>query len=798
MYPLKPFVRKTLFIAMCMAASTQFAQAQDAADSEEEGAKHLDSVTVTARKREESLQDVPFSIEAQSEAFLRQTGAVDMESLANNVAGFSVQNLGPGQSQIAIRGVSAGQIVRDQPGVKEQVGVYLDESVISLSLFTPDLELFDLNRVEVLRGPQGTLFGAGSLSGTVRYITNKPDPGQKNMVAEVSLATITDGGVDSDFKGMFNAPINDTTAFRAVAYYKNYGGYIDAIQPDGSKKKDVNDGERYGGRFSLLFQPTDELTITPRIVYQKVDMNGFNRNDIYNILGNEFTTTSPKVKLGSREQYTQFDERFLDEFALYDLDISYDMGTATVTSVTSYTDRDVTVLRDATQLTASITGGNIGLPEDIYRLDAPLDDSTSVQAFTQELRLSSNGAGPLSWVVGGFYSTMDRDYSQQLLVPGFEAATGIPTAGFIAPTDGLFWSAIPYTFEQYALFGELTYLISDRLSITGGLRYYDFKETRELNFDGIFADPTEAEKGKTTSNGFTPRIMASYQVSQDTVLNGQVSQGVRLGGINDPLNVPLCSPQDLETFGGRDSFKDEELTNYEIGAKHTFSNGRGVFNVALFYMEISNLQATLTAGTCSSRVVFNVPDAFSRGVEIEYKYALTDNLNLAISGSYVNAELDSTVTSVDAGGNETVIAGMQKGNQLPTTPEFQMSANAIYFWQVHNDWEGYASGTYQYVGSRYTQIGDQADGFGTVDLTVFPLGSPDQSSFSFNPELGSYSLANLRVGVKNYNWDYSIYMNNIFDEEAQLGLDQERGSLARVGYLTNQPRTLGFTVRYSY
>ncbi len=798
MHPLNKFTRKALFVAIALTGGSMLAQAQDGAEAEsEEEAKRLDSVVVTARKKEESLQDVPFSIEAQTEEYMRNTGSVDMESLANNVAGFSVQNLGPGQSQVAIRGVSSGQVVRDQPGVKEQVGVYLDESVISLSLFTPDLDLFDLNRVEVLRGPQGTLFGAGSLSGTVRYITNKPDPSRNEMAAEITGASISGGGTDSEFRGMINAPIGDSSAFRGVAYYKNYGGYIDAVQPDGSVNKDVNNGERYGGRLAFTFG-TDQLTVTPRIVYQKVDMNGYNRVDMYNILGNPFTTTMPRVDLGERQQYTQFQEKFVDEFTMADLNISYDLGNATFTSVTTWTDRDITVIRDATQLTASITGGNIGFPEDIFRLDAPLDDSTTVESLTQEVRLSSNGSGRLSWVVGGFYSTIDRRYGQGLLVPGFEDATGIPTEGFIAPKDGLFWSDIPYTFDQFAVFGELTYLVNDRFSVTGGLRYYDFEENRTLNFDGIFADQTIGEKGKTTSSGVAPRLMASYSLNDNTTLNGQISRGVRLGGINDPLNVPLCSAEDLETFGGRDSFEDEELTNFEIGAKTTFNDGRGIFNVALFYMDIENLQATLTAGTCSSRVIFNVPKATSTGIEVEYKLRPTDNLDLSVSASYINAELGSNVTSTDASGNTSIIAGMKKGNQLPTTPKFQMSANAVYYWPINTTWDGYLSGTYQFVGSRYTQIGDQADGFGAVDLSIYPLGSPDTDFFYFNPELPAYSLGNVRVGMRGFNWDVSVFVNNVLDENARLGLDQERGTLARVGYLTNQPRTIGFTVRYTY
>src|SRR5437867_2830642 len=201
-----------------------------------------------------------------------------------------------------MRGVSSGQIVRDQPGVKEQVGAYLDDSVISLSLFTPDVDLFDVSRVEVLRGPQGTLFGSGSESGTVRYISNPPEIGVKKWFGEVGGYTIHEGNQGGDAKLGFNAPLGNTAALRVVGYYNRMGGYIDAVQPNLSVKRDVNTGYRAGGRAAVRLVPYDCLNNTPRFVYQKVKMDGWNRIDVYNILANEFTTTRPKVTLGDRMQ----------------------------------------------------------------------------------------------------------------------------------------------------------------------------------------------------------------------------------------------------------------------------------------------------------------------------------------------------------------------------------------------------------------------------------------------------------------------------------------------------------------
>jgi iron complex outermembrane receptor protein len=755
-----------------------------------------EEVTVTAMLREQTLAEVPFSIAAPTEDDLLKRGADDIEDVAANVAGFTVQNLGPGQSQVAMRGVSSGQIVRDQPGVKEQVGAYLDDSVISLSLFTPDLDLFDVGRVEVLRGPQGTLFGAGSLSGTVRYISNQPVIALRQYFGELGASLVDGGGAGGTAKVGFNVPMGSKAALRVAAYGSFLPGYMDAVQPDLSLNEDVNDGQRLGVRAAVRVAPNDRWNIVPRFIWQTVETDGYNTIDAYNILGNPYTTTRPAVTLGEREQFRQFEETFSDDFILGDLNIHYDFGNGLgFTSHTAYNYRDVLAKRDATALTASITGGSIGLPEDIYTIDAGLDDATTAKVFSQELRLAGT-RNRLSWVVGGFYSTTDRQYAQTLPVPGFEAASGIPTEGLAAPRDVLFYSDLGYDQKQFAAFGEATYSLTDKLEITGGLRYYDFSEDKEQIFDGIFGNDNNgtslvSQPGDTEASGVAPRLILSYLATEKVRLNAQASKGFRLGGINDPLNVPLCTPQDLEIFGGLETWEDETAWNYEVGAKSQIFGGRGLFNVSLFDIEISDLQATVTAGSCSSRVIFNVPDARSRGLEVELGGAPNDNFDFSIAGTFTDSELRSSIPNGD-------LIGIEAGNRLPTVPEVQVVASATYQRPVGSG-TGYLTGTYQYTGSRFTQIGDQAAGFGTVNLLSFEpntIGGPlTASTFTFDPELPSYQIVNLRVGLNRGRWDASVYVNNVGDERALLALDQERGTRARVGYLTNQPRTFGVTLR---
>src|SRR5205814_5750279 len=244
----------------------------------------------------------------------------------------------------------------------------------------------------------------------------------------------------------------------------------------------VNDGFRTGVRAAVKFVPNARLSITPRIVYQRVGSNGWNRSDAFNILANPFTTTRPPVTLGDDKQFTQLTEKFTDDFALGDVNADYSFGDVALTSITSYTSRDILVLRDATALTASITGGSIGLPAKVYSLNAPLDDATKAKVWTEELRFSGGKNRP--WVAGGFFSHTDRAYGQNLLVTGFEDLSGIPTRGLRAPKDSLFFSDLDYTLKQFAVFGEGTLPLTGRFSLTGGLRYYHFNEDKQQIFDG--------------------------------------------------------------------------------------------------------------------------------------------------------------------------------------------------------------------------------------------------------------------------------------------------------------------------
>ena len=783
-------------------STPSFAQStqEDVAQAANQPRRHSANaeIIVTATKRASRVQDVPFSINAQTQEDIQRANASTLEDISRNVAGLSVQNLGPGQSTVAIRGVSAGQIVRDQPGVKEQVGVYLDESVISLSLFTPDLDLFDLNRVETLRGPQGTLFGSGSVGGTLRYITNQPKIGVTEGLVEANVNTVDESDIGYHLKGALNVPLGPTAAVRMVGYGTHYAGFIDAIGP--AAGKNVNDGSRIGGRLSLLWEPSPGIKLTPRIVYQDVKANGFNREDVYNTYYNQFL--APPVSFREREQYLKLREAFRDKTWIADLTASADLGSnLELTSVTSMIRRNILVSRDASALTGSVgvsfTG--LGVNPAVVQLSSNLVDRTKLKQWTQELRLGSTGSGPFQWVFGGFYSHVDRKYSQRLPTPGFDnpfgqqainglcllaglfcSSPGVPMTNAQAangfPADSPYNSDLPYKFKQSALFGEGSYDFG-QFKVTAGGRYYNYKEDRDFISGGVFSNESiELLNQKTKATGFSPRAILTYEPSRNFSINAQVAKGFRLRGINDPINAPLCDGGatgiDAQTYGNLTNYDDETLWNYELGTKYST---RGItLNAAIFHNQIKDLQVAVEAGSCSSRVIVNAPKAHSTGIEVEVGASPIRGLDLSLAGSYINAKFDSSVRN-SAGG---IISGIEDGNRLPTVPKLSLAATATYEDRLSAGSDWYTSASVQHISGRYTRASDQVPGAGVIPNAIFfdpNTGAFGQGIFDFGSmKLPAYDLVNLSAGVKwDSGLDVGVYVNNLFDEESQ-NIDRPR------------------------
>ena len=828
-------IRFFAFVSLFVLVFSLNAVAQEGQDSEssvqdeqteslssvEEGSYTLQRMLVTATKRIQLAQDVPFSLNVQSEEDIKRLNTSDLEDLSRNVAGLSIQNLGPGQSVVTIRGVSSGQVVRDQPGIKEQVGVYLDENPISLSLFTPDIDLFDLNRVEILRGPQGTLFGSGSIGGTLRYITNQPLLGVNEVKVEIDGNSVEENSLGGHVKTALNVPLGDDAAVRVVAYGTRYGGFIDARKEGGTVDEDVNDGNRYGGRIALLWEPTENLSITPRVVYQKIDLGGFNRQEVFNLFANPYTDPAIRtpITLGEREQFLLLDEAFEDETLIFDTVVNWSVEDSfDVTYSASYIKRDILVSRDSSALTASVSVSPFGgyppmlgpdpnlftFPEDKVSIPANLRDTTDLEQMTHELRLSSGDDSALRWLAGVFYANVERDYSQRNLTPGYDALALEHVLGRIGETlsdvsngftdvDSNYISDLTYDLRQVAIFGEATYTLLERFDLTAGLRWYDWEEDKTFRSGGVFSN-SKAQNQDTTvsSDGFTPRFMVSYDATDNVRLNAQISRGFRLGGVNDPLNEPLCGGA-YDTYRGYQEFEDETLWNYEVGFKSSFENV--TLNGSVFYTDIENLGINVDAGPCSSRVSISVPESHTTGAELELSLQPTRSLLVAFAGSYVSAEFDSTLRTVDG----SVLNGIEKGNRIPSVPDWQLSGSATYTLPgLLSAEESYLSASWQFVGDSITQSGDQVPEAGVFLHDLPYAGILADQTTEVDLLLDSYHLFNLSAGLVYNNLEFTAYVKNLTDENAKLSFDRERAGRARLAYRVGQPRTFGVVTRMRF
>jgi len=756
-------------------------------------------VVVTAQKRSENLQNVPISLSVLGGSNLEKTNTDDFAKVARMVPGISFIDLGPGQSQLSIRGVTTGGVARDDTARKESVGVYLNEIPVSVALFNPDLDTYDLNRVEILRGPQGTLYGAGSMSGTVRLITNEANTHSYDAKAELKLSQTQDSRKpNAAVKGAVNIPvIEGVLGVRLVGYDDYDDGYIDDI---GQHKKDVNTVRKYGARLSAIFTPTPELKITPTILLQKIETGGYPLQDVQSILG---TTTSAAVASdlpaplvatpdsivpgrlligdpvgGPYTQFRQRPEGLNDDFKVFSLQGDYDFGPTTLTTTTSYLRRDLSAKRDLTYFMESLFGSAFNYMQPL----SDLLDQTSLRTLTQEVRLASNGPGRFQYVTGVFYQHEQRNYTQSIFSPGFQTLTGIPTNDDGLAIDTLYIGQFHLQLRQYAWFGEASYAVTDQLKATLGLRWFDYTQTRATLLRGLFnGGVATSQQTSTQANGFNPKALISYKVTPDVMISAQASRGFKLGGPSDP--VPgICTADAAAAGVSGGDFKPEKLWNYELGAKTSWANGRLIVNGDVFQIDYDDLQLNRRL-PCSFTVTTNGGRAKSQGVELEITARPSDWLTLSLGTAYTHARILTDEPSLNA----------RAGDQLPLSPRFTLNAAVDVSRPITDDVEGYAGVSVQHVSSVIAFFNSPLPGSPPVD----PFGS----------RVGPYTLVNLRIGARFQGYDLSLFADNLLDERAAISIDRERvgflvdggvGRDTRLGLVRNRPRTVGVNASFKF
>ena len=731
------------------------------AQSSENGDTVLEEVMVTATYRETSVQDLSLAITALTADMIENMGATEIQDYYRTVPNFSVVDRGAGLRMYTLRGISTGIV----PQSSATVGVYLNDIPLSASGFQPDIKLFDLERIEVLRGPQGTLYGEGSMGGTLRMITPSPDASGFFGKAEGVYSSTTDGGSNYNGAVMMNMPLaEDSLAIRASAYYYDNSGFIDRIpQPEGVQldfgsliglppgiipvldsgpidgAKDINDEETKGGRISMLWNAGENLSIELGYLRQDSDFGG---------------QPTEANNVGKYKTDFYLDETVSDDIEITNLSINYDFGWANLLSATSMWDRSVMRVSDNADLGNSIFPGaklaGVGTATEEYQ-----------DQVTQEFRLTSTSGGKLEWIAGFYYVDKDDGFEQWMVdelsfFVDFVNILGIPV------TDERQLLDLSGSFEetQTAFYGEIDYQFSDRWSGTAGIRLFDYDQTttivnNDINVLGLgLADGVY----DGSDSGSTTKFSLRYTVSDHVMLYATAAEGFRIGGVNTAPGVP----EDQIVFG------PDSLWSYEIGAKTSSSDGRLVFNAALFYVDWTDIQLALPIGFSFGTV--NAGEATVTGAEFELSWQPTDKLDITASLGLNDGELSRDVPESDNPDNPN--PGF-KGDTLPGVADMTASASIQYTSPIEQwgmDW--FLRADLQYTGESQTTFNEL-------------------STAQFQPshfKLGDYSLLNLRLGLIGERWGASLFVDNVFDERAVILRDNNAYALRTT---RNRPRTIG-------
>jgi iron complex outermembrane receptor protein len=732
----------------------------------------LNEIIVTAEKHSESLQKVPLSIVAYTAETLAETGVEDFASLAARIPGVTLNSAGPGQSSYSIRGIAS------VGGNAPTTGLYIDETPILPSggdgaTATIDPDLFDLARIEVLRGPQGTLYGASSMGGTVRFITNQPNLAKEEGAVKVEGSDTQHGGGNVRLDAMYNMPlIEDRVALRMVGTYKDFSGFIDrevgvwAPNPNvpagfpaypvspahpSAVIHDVNTEKLYSVRSLLKVAVNDAFTITPSVWVQDLQMGAPPDYDI--------PTGDSSAPLVQARPFN-LSEAYSDRFVLSNLTMNYTLGWGSVLSTTSYMQRRETTPDDETEALEDVFPQGQFVPN-VY---API---LTTRELTEELRLAFNPAGwALSGMAGAYVNNANRHYYVNYLTPNYAQlfANSYTTSVLLSgvPLSDLNYSQHgDYSPKQSAVFTELNYAVTDRWKATAGLRWYDLQYTAVRYEDGWSNGGPTLSAGSAKNTGFNPKAELSYQATEAQLYYLSASKGVRPGGVNTSNLAAKGCGQDYGPY------QPDSLWNYEAGAKTGWFGGALTVNAAAYYIKWSAVQQGETL-PCSYQITENAGSAVVHGGELEIESLIGGHVQLGGGVGYTKAVLGADAPNL----------GGTKGEQLENVPLWNANAHAKYLFTPAAGYDGFARADAQYAGESYPD-------FARSDPATFQR---------------AYALLDLRAGVLHDAWEADLFMTNVFDKQAALSdfLSGNYSATTRTRMYTNQPRTTGLSLRWRF
>ncbi|KQX23232.1 MULTISPECIES: TonB-dependent receptor [unclassified Sphingomonas] len=730
---------------------------------------------MTAQRREETLSKVPLSIVAFSQEQLDAQSVRSIEDVVRLAPGLRItpsngQN-GGRRSNISIRGIASSV-------GSPTTGVYLNETPIQVrptgnvaSNFYP--YIFDLERVEVLRGPQGTLFGAGAEGGAVRFITRKPSLTKSDIYGRADVAMTESGDPSYEAGVAIGGPlVDDVLGFRVSGSYRNAGGWVDRVNPTTlqSVDKNTNNDENYTLRGALKWQVTPDLTIEPSLFYQHQSSDD---RDLY------FVNLSNPDK-GVFRSGKNLAQPYKDRFLLPALDITFDAGGVSLVSSTSYIDRKTKQGGDFSNIESALFFGTSIPPYTPFNNKAEYVDKQ--KAWTQEFRIESNNPdSPLKWTVGAFYSKNDQDSFQGNTAPTLDAAfqqiLGITAEDFFGVPlfRGVytFFSNRSSSDEQKALFAQADYKIVDGLTLTLGARQArtKFKFLRAGQGPAAGGNPPPVG-GKQSESPFTYKAGLSWQVDDSNLLYSSISKGYRVGGANPPssafCNAALAQLGITDAPGAYDS---DSTTSYEVGSKNKTLGGALQVAASGFYIKWKDIQQSVPLQGCGSEFITNFGDATAKGFDLELTARPSSSLTLGASIGYTDATLDKTLR-----GTGTVILGL-KGDPVTSGAKWTAALSSNYAFEVAGR-KAFFRTDYQYQGKGQLR-----------SPTVFGI---DAQALESEP---IHALA-FRAGVDLGSVTVSAYVNNALDQAPRLSRVRDLPTTTLFYETSVRPRTFGLTLTY--
>lgn len=740
----KAVTKNTILASAVLMASPSITAQED---------RKIEEVIVTAQKKSENLQDVPISVNTLSNEDLNNLNIKDFSDYVLQLPSVSAIQRRPGMGQIFMRGISDGGN-SNQSLQGPAVAIYLDESPVTMIGDNLDVHVYDIERIESLSGPQGTLYGAASQAGNLRIITNKPSS-DFDTGFNVSLDTTSGGGLSNMVESFINIPLSDNAAIRIVGYNDKDAGYIDSVSDsitfplsgitrgnDDYVENDFNDSVKSGYRAALRINLDDNWVLDGSIMGQNLESDGVWDHD--------------PDRLGSYKVGRFFEDSQEDDWTRFSATITGDLGFADLTFTTSSLDRDFEVLSDYSHY--SIDGYVEGYYTCYTSYFGPcvdpsiqFENDTSQTFDTHEIRLSSNSDNRLSWILGAFYTENETKYNSQWHIPPIHPDAKVPTS-----KDLYYQTEQVRKDSEDAFFGELYYQLNDKTNITIGHRRFD-NETKLNGFVGTVWWPSSLIGSSTRPDNVNSvfkgkdsitKLNIAYDVSDDTMIYLTKSEGYRPGGANRTQQLGATYDADF-------------LKNTEFGFKSIFSNGKARLNGALYQMNWDDIQLGWFDSSISLLgLVDNIGKAESSGYELDLRYLLTDNLSFNIAASKNDAKLKA----------DYVLSGSvraRNGQDLPFTPDLKYNFNVNYESNEGNIMQL----NYAYVDSMWNDL-----------------------FYADREKQDSYAIANFfYIKPINDNSSIQIYIDNIFDEKAELYINSE--DIQRL-ITVNRPRSIG--IKYSW